>query len=77
MPAWATRFCRRWRQDRLDHRQLQAKRLRAFESPEPVREVSLVRSRLFAKKKIADSIAQQIQANVARKFTHQTRQAID
>ena len=38
------------------------KRLRPFASPEPVREVSLVRSRLFTKKTVADTIANLIQA---------------
>lgn len=40
------------------------KRLRPFESPEPVREVSLVRSRQFSKKKIADTLAHQIQSQM-------------
>jgi LysR family hydrogen peroxide-inducible transcriptional activator len=41
------------------------KRLRPFQDPEPVREVSLVRSRQFSKKKIADTLAQQIQSEMA------------
>jgi len=40
------------------------KRLRPFESPEPVREVSLVRSRQFTKKTVADTLAQQIQSQM-------------
>lgn len=41
------------------------KRLRPFREPEPVREVSLVRSRQFSKKKVADSLAHQIQSRVS------------
>jgi LysR family transcriptional regulator, hydrogen peroxide-inducible genes activator len=51
--------------DRLISESVQRKRLRPFASPEPVREVSLVRSRLFTKKKIADTIAQEIQSQMS------------
>jgi LysR family hydrogen peroxide-inducible transcriptional activator len=39
-------------------------RVRPFADPAPVREVSLVRSRLFAKKRIADAIASLIQNEI-------------
>jgi LysR family hydrogen peroxide-inducible transcriptional activator len=41
------------------------KHLRAFAAPEPVREVSLVRSRQFSKKKVADTLAHQIQSQMS------------
>lgn len=51
--------------DRLITDNARKKRLRAFESPEPVREVSLVRSRQFSKKKVADTLAHQIQSQMS------------
>jgi LysR family transcriptional regulator, hydrogen peroxide-inducible genes activator len=50
--------------DRLLSKSSRHKRLRPFQEPEPVREVSLVRSRLFSKKLIADQIAHMIQARM-------------
>jgi LysR family transcriptional regulator, hydrogen peroxide-inducible genes activator len=50
--------------DRLIKDGSRKKRLRPFESPEPVREVSLVRSRQFSKKKVADTLAHQIQSQM-------------
>lgn len=43
--------------DAMKKRGHDTKQLRPFTQPQPVREVSLIRSRLFVKKKIADSIA--------------------
>lgn len=51
--------------DRLITDSARKKRVRPFELPEPVREVSLVRSRLFTKKKIADQIVLEIQQKAA------------
>jgi LysR family hydrogen peroxide-inducible transcriptional activator len=50
--------------DRLITDSARKKRLKPFVDPAPVREVSLVRSRLFAKKKIADTLAHQIQSQM-------------
>lgn len=47
--------------DRLLRKPEQQARIRKFKDQEPVREVSLVRSRLFIKKRISDEIGQQIQ----------------
>lgn len=50
--------------DRLIGTSARSKRLRAFTDPEPVREVSLVRSRLFSRKQIADEVSHRIQAEM-------------
>lgn len=50
--------------DRLITEPAQKRRLRPFGAPEPVREVSLVRSRLFTKKILADTVAHEIQSRM-------------
>ena len=52
----------------VDYTEDQLNRIRYFKSPEPVREISLVTTQNFVKKKAIDALSQEIMEAIPEKF---------